>query len=287
MASFSSAPPPPSVTRTSDCTTITPATPHSALVVIMHGLGDTAAGFEDVAMLWARQMPHVKFVLPTAPTQPVTMNMGMPMPSWYDIVGLDERSNENCDGIDASAARITGILAEEHQSTQLPYSRMVLSGFSQGGALSLFAGLQRQDDEQLAGVLCMSGYLAGAKKFALSNSGKATPVLHCHGTVDPMVKFEMAQKTEAEIKKAGHTNYTLKSYPIQHTVTPEEIGDALQFLNGIIPPDPSCDIKPKAVDEMSVKELKAAIRNGGLGQQAAGLCEKQELVKLLKENGNK
>lgn len=90
-------------------------------------------------------MPHLKFVLPTAPTQRVTMNMGAPMPSWYDIVGLDERSNENCKGIEESQAKIKAILQKEHEETGLPYSRMVLAGFSQGGALSLFTGLQLEE----------------------------------------------------------------------------------------------------------------------------------------------
>jgi len=161
---------------------------------------------------------------------------------------------------------------------------MILSGFSQGGALSLFTGLQRGDDEKLAGILCMSGYLAGAKRFALSETGKKTPVLHCHGTNDQMVRFEMATNTEQVIKEAGHENYTLKSYPIEHTVTHEEIQDALVFLNSLVPPDSSCDVTPKAPEEMSVKELKEAIRNGGLGQQAVGLTEKQELIKLVKDS---
>ena len=95
----------------------------SGLVVISHGLGDSAEGFADVAEQFAAQYPWLKIVLPTAPTQKVTMNMGMPMPSWYDIVGLDERSNENCAGIEESQARIAGILQKEHETTGLPYSR--------------------------------------------------------------------------------------------------------------------------------------------------------------------
>ena len=86
-------------------------------------------------------MPYVKFILPTAPTQPVTMNMGMSMPSWYDITGLDERANENCAGLDVSVERLRQILQTEHDTTGLPYARMVLAGFSQGGALALFTGL--------------------------------------------------------------------------------------------------------------------------------------------------
>jgi lysophospholipase-2 len=95
----------------------------SALVVICHGLGDTAEGFADVAEQFAESMPHLKIVLPTAPTQKVTMNMGMAMPSWYDIVGLDERSNENCYGIEESSARVVSILQKEHEEKGLPYSR--------------------------------------------------------------------------------------------------------------------------------------------------------------------
>ena len=89
----------------------------------MHGLGDSAEGFADVAQMWSRQLPYAKFVLPTAPTQPVTLNGGMPMPSWYDIEGLSERTNENCNGIEESRATVMGILDAE-AAAGLPYSRM-------------------------------------------------------------------------------------------------------------------------------------------------------------------
>lgn len=102
----------------------------SALIVISHGLGDSAEGFADVAEHLSKVMPYCKFILPTAPTQPVTMNMGMAMPSWYDIVGLDERSNEQCKGINESRATIHNILQKEHESNGLAYSRMILMGFS-------------------------------------------------------------------------------------------------------------------------------------------------------------
>jgi hypothetical protein len=133
----------------------------------------------------------------------------------------------------------------------------------------------------------MSGYLAGAKQFVLSEAGKTTPTLHCHGTQDPMVRFDMAQKTEAALKEAGHSKYEMKTYPIQHTLSQEEIVDAVKFLQEIVPADPTCDIVPKAAEEMSVKELKEAIRKGGLGRQAVGLTEKSELVKLVKDSQEK
>ncbi|GMH61229.1 hypothetical protein TrLO_g232 [Triparma laevis f. longispina] len=283
MASFASAPGSGTI-RTGDGTvTVNPSAPYSGLVILMHGLGDSAEGFADVAEMWARSAPHIKFILPTAPTQPVTLNGGFPMPSWYDIIGLSERSNENCEGIEQSRDTVIKIMEEENKQG-LAYDRMMLSGFSQGGAMSLFTGLQLPAEKKIAGVLAMSGYLAGAKQFSLSDAGKTTPVLHCHGTVDPMVQFPMAKKTESTLKEAGIENYELKAYEIQHTVIPEELAYALDFIKRCLPPDESCAVKEKEIDEMSVKELKAAIRKGGLGSQAVGLVEKSELRNLLKEN---
>eukprot|EP00562_Extubocellulus_spinifer_P005915 CAMPEP_0178529310 /NCGR_PEP_ID=MMETSP0696-20121128/32265_1 /TAXON_ID=265572 /ORGANISM="Extubocellulus spinifer, Strain CCMP396" /LENGTH=260 /DNA_ID=CAMNT_0020161017 /DNA_START=140 /DNA_END=922 /DNA_ORIENTATION=- len=231
----------------------------SALVVICHGLGDSAEGFVDVAEHLSAALPHVKFILPTAPTQPVTMNMGMPMPSWYDIVGLDERSNESCKGIDGS----------------------------QGGALSLFTGMQLEggSEQKLAGVLLMSGYLPAAKQFKITPGLEDTPILHCHGESDPMVQFAMAKKSREHVTERGATEYEIKGYPgLVHSVSPEEIADVLAFLTRVLPPDESCRITLKDPSDMSVKELKAAIRKAGLGSKAVGLMEKSEFVKLLKDH---
>lgn len=225
-------------------------------------------------------MPYIKFILPTAPTQPVTMNMGMPMPSWYDIKGLDERANEDCKGISESKARIEGILAKEHSERGLPYSRMLLAGFSQGGALSLFTGLQL--DQTLAGIVVLSGYLPAAGKFNLKQS--KVPIWHGHGTMDPMVQLTMAQKTKQRLTEAGIEDYTLKTYPIPHSVSPEELLGMMQFIAKVLPPDDSCRIKLKDPREMSVKELKAAIKSAGLGSKAVGLMEKSEFIKLVEDH---
>lgn len=272
--------------------TVTPRdeSKQSALVVICHGLGDTSEGFADVAEHLSGKLPYAKFVLPTAPTQPVTMNMGMPMPSWYDIVGLDERSNEKCAGIDTSISTVKNIIETEHQTTGLPYSRMVLMGFSQGGALSLFTGLTLSPSQKLAGIVVLSGYLPGAKRFQLTEGLESTPIFHGHGTDDPLVLHAMATKTRELVTSKGVIDYKLKSYRgMQHTVLPQEISDVYEFLKNVLPPDEGACIKVKAPEEMSVKELKAAIRRAGLGSKAVGLMEKQEFVKLLKdyrENGN-
>ena len=277
----------PNIERNDGTITVSPANEgdQSALIVISHGLGDSSEGFADVAQMLHTKMPYAKFILPTAPTQPVTMNMGMSMPSWYDIVGLDERSNENCKGIEESQQRIAGILEQEHADTGLPYSRMVLAGFSQGGALSLFTGLQLK--QKLAGIVVMSGYLPAASKFKLSPGLESTPILHCHGSQDPIVRFEMATKTHEKLKEAGVTNCELKTYPIPHTVSPDELQAVGDFLSKVLPASDEHKITLKDPATMSVKELKAAIRKSGLSQKAVGFTEKSEFVKLLQDHRSK
>ncbi|KAL7581424.1 hypothetical protein ACA910_022006 [Epithemia clementina (nom. ined.)] len=254
----------------------------SALVVISHGLGDTAEGFADAAEMMAKELPYAKFILPTAPTKPVTMNMGMAMPSWYDIVGLDERSNEKCEGIEDSRQTLVQILEAEHENTGLAYNRMVLAGFSQGGALSLYTGMQlKRSEQKLAGLVIMSGYLPAASRFKITPGLETTPILHCHGTQDMLVAASLAEKSKAAVEQKGATDYQYKKYPIAHTVSIDELRDVVNFLKEKLPPDDTCKIKLKDPSEMSVKELKAVIRKAGLQSKAVGLMEKSEFVKLV------
>jgi lysophospholipase-2 len=233
----------------------------------------------------AKELPHLKFILPTAPTQPVTMNMGMSMPSWYDITGLDERANENCKGLEESVKILTDILDREHVSTGLSYNRMALCGFSQGGGLSVFTGMQLPHNNKLAGIVMLSGYLPAASKFTITPGLEDTPILHLHGTADPLVPLHVAQRSQEMLAEKGAKKYSLKSYEgVQHSVSMEEIMDLKKFLAQVLPPKDECKITLKDPSEMSVKELKAAIRKAGLGQKAVGLMEKSEFVKLLKDH---
>ncbi|KAL7434922.1 hypothetical protein ACHAXH_006036 [Discostella pseudostelligera] len=269
----------------------------SASIIICHGLGDTAEGFVDVAEQLSSQLPYAKFILPTAPTQRVTMNMGMAMPSWYDIVGLDKRSNEFCKGIDDSQAKLTHLITSEME-LGLPRNRIVLAGFSQGGALSLYTGMQlssssttNNDDTDtdattitpLAGIVLLSGYLPHASAFHIAPGLENTPIFHGHGTLDPLVKLEAAKESQSTlIEQHGATNYTLTTYPgLAHSINPQELADVLDFLRNVIPPNDSCKIKLKDPTEMSIKELKAAIGKAGLGNRAVGFMEKREFVELL------
>ena len=223
---------------------------HSASVILCHGLGDTADGWAEPAQYLASQLPHVKFILPTAPTQPVSLNMGMAMPSWYDIVGLDSRSNEVCSGLDESMDRILNLLEEEVETCKpaVEYSRIVLAGFSQGGALALYTGMTQRRKQSavglgLAGIVLMSGYLPRSKQFALAPGSEHTPILHCHGKEDPMVLVEGAEISRARVSSlveemgGNKDSYEVKLYPgLEHSVSMEELNDVASFLKRVVPP---------------------------------------------------
>ena len=168
---------------------------HSATVIFLHGLGDSAEGLVDIAESLTLHVPHVKFILLTADEIPVTLNGNAKMNSWYDITGLTFEDNANAKGIDKSVALVKKTMEEECASG-IPYSRMALMGFSQGGALSLYTGLQLPLAQKLGGILVLSGYLPGTKTFNLTKGFENLPVLHCHGGSDPVVENAMAVKTK-------------------------------------------------------------------------------------------
>lgn len=256
----------------------------------------------------------MKFILPTARTQPVTLNMGMAMPSWYDIVGLDSRSNEVCNGLDDSVDRIMDLVEGEiavgnddttstscNESSSLDYSRIVLAGFSQGGALALYAGMtqnrrkQSSDDEAvglgLAGIVVMSGYLPRASQLRLSPGSENTPILHCHGEVDSVVPVQAAKSSKDRVsslvKESGVGNgetYEVKTYRgLDHSVSMEELDDVVNFLRRVIPPiiDANSMTNPA---QMSVRQLRDAIAKAGLDKEARGVLEKSELVNILSKH---
>jgi len=217
--------------------TIAPAedSTHTATFVgPIHGLGDTNMGWADLAVQLHAALPHVKFVLPNAPVSPVTLNGGMKMPSWYDITSLDDRAGQLCTGIDESRAVIDALI-EEEVAAGIPLDRIVVGGFSQGGAMSLFCGLQYPG--RLAGVCVMSGYLARSDGFELAAEAAETPVAHFHGTIDPVVKVEWARESARLVRELGCTSYELKEYPdLPHSASMEELADVQAWLLQRLPP---------------------------------------------------
>jgi lysophospholipase-2 len=179
-----------------------PTKEHTATIIFMHGLGDTAEGWIDTAAdYFAPALPHAKFILPTAPTRPITINGGMPMPGWYDIASLGlSRASEKYDGIEEARTKIVELMEAELKAG-IQANRIVLAGFSQGGAMSLFVGLDSA--HTLAGILVMSGYLPLPSAIHTNDKSLATPVLHLHGDDDRVVPLLLARESNERMKTMG------------------------------------------------------------------------------------
>ena len=158
------------------------------------------------------------------------------MPAWYDIVG-GERNNETYDGIDESCSMIKTILRDTHETRGIPYSKMMLAGFSQGAAMSLFTGMQLEKDmSPLAGIVLLSGYLPLAKRASQAPEGLGQfPILHLHGDEDGTVPHELAFESKRKLEELG-ASYVVKMYKgLGHSISSEEIDDILDFAKSKLP----------------------------------------------------
>ncbi|KAJ2784777.1 hypothetical protein H4R18_000904 [Coemansia javaensis] len=208
---------------------------HTASVIFIHGLGDTGYGWEPVAQLLSRSLPHVKFVLPTAPEQPVTLNGGFRMPSWFDIRSLNKIAvDEDEDGMNASLRRLNELVRAEIDSG-IPAKRIVLGGFSQGGAMSLFTGLQLE--HQLAGLAVLSGYLPVRERIMAraTDASKRTPIFQAHGTADEVVLYQYGEMTAEALRQSGYAVDFHSYRHMGHSSCDEELRDLLAFLTKCLP----------------------------------------------------
>ena len=200
----------------------------------MHGLGAGASDFHDVPPLL--DLPAglaVRYVFPNAPRIPVTINMGLIMPAWYDVAGFGSPAEDER-RIRESAGWIDELVAREAERG-IPAGRVVLGGFSQGGAMALFAGLRHP--EALAGVMCLSGYLLLPATLAAegTEANRSTPIFAAHGTADPMVPLERAAASRDLLVEAGY-QVAWHEYPMAHQIAAEELGDIGRWLAGVLAP---------------------------------------------------
>ncbi len=201
----------------------------TASIIILHGLGADANDFVPVAkQLDLSIVGPVRFVFPNAPTRPVTINGGMRMRAWYDILGADLVRREDEAGLRASAVDVQALI-EREIALGIPASRIVLAGFSQGCAMALLAGLRAP--QRLAGLLGMSGYLPLADTTAAerSEANRDVPVFLGHGRFDGIVPIARAIATRDALKALGHP-VEWHDYPMEHSVSPEEIDDMHAWL---------------------------------------------------------
>ncbi|MEI2418488.1 alpha/beta hydrolase [Orrella sp. JC864] len=202
-------------------------------VIWMHGLGADANDFVPIVPeLRLGASPAVRFVFPNAPVQPVTINGGMAMRAWYDILVMDLVRREDGPGIVRSAQAIAALIAREN-SRGIPARNIVLAGFSQGCAMALHTGLRHP--ERLAGLVGLSGYLPLVDAFAGERhaANADTPIFLAHGTYDPVVQLARAEASRAMLEQMGHP-VQWHTYPMPHSVCPPEIGDIAAFLRQVL-----------------------------------------------------
>jgi len=208
----------------------TEANPHAS-VIWLHGLGADGNDFVPVVPELGLQGKAVRFVFPHAPMQPVTINGGMVMRAWYDIIDAAIR-REDAAGVAASQQHVEALIARE-QGRGMPESRIVLAGFSQGGAIALHTGLRHEG--RLAGILALSCYLPLADRLpaAASALNRDVPIFMGHGKSDPIVPFPRAAESRDFLQGMGYA-IEWHEYPMPHSVCMEEIADIGAWLQRLV-----------------------------------------------------
>ena len=205
--------------------------PLNASVIWLHGLGADGYDFEPVIELL--NLPYIKFILPHAPYRPVTLNNGYEMRAWYDIFGLTPDSPQDANGIHAMQVELEALIAHEI-ALGIPASRIVLAGFSQGGAMVLHTATRYR--EKLAGVLALSTYLPLRDQLLSEHhpANKNTPIWMAHGVDDSVITLNTALTARDALLSAGF-NVNWQTYPMAHSVSEAEIADIRAFLQSVLP----------------------------------------------------
>jgi phospholipase/carboxylesterase len=205
----------------------------TAAVIWLHGLGADGYDFEPIVPeLDLPAAPAMRFVFPHAPMRPITINGGAVMRGWYDVLSLEGVRREDDAGVRASQASVEELIARE-AARGVSAARLVLAGFSQGGAIALQTGLRHP--ERLAGIMALSTYLPLPSTLAseASAANRDVPIFMAHGTRDPVVQLAWAERSRDALVAAGGS-VEWHTYPIEHSAAIEEIVAAGEFIRRII-----------------------------------------------------
>jgi len=212
---------------------VEPRAKATASVVWLHGLGADGHDFESlVPELRLPETLAVRFVFPHAEVRPVTINGGHPMRAWYDILALDRSMPQDVRGIRESGTQVRALIARERERG-VSEDRVVLAGFSQGGAMALHEGLRYPS--RLAGILALSTYLPLHDSLASEAhpASAAVPIFMAHGTLDPVVPLAMGEASRQLLQARGH-DVLWKTYPMGHSLCLEEVQDISAFLRRVL-----------------------------------------------------
>jgi phospholipase/carboxylesterase len=208
--------------------------PHpTAAVIWLHGLGADGYDFEPIVPeLDLPAAPAVRFVFPHAPMRPITINGGAVMRGWYDVLSLEGVRREDDAGVRAAQASVEQLIARE-AARGVPAARLVLAGFSQGGAIALQTGLRHP--ERLAGMMALSTYLPLAATLAAeaSAANRDVPIFMAHGRHDSLIPIERAMSSREALRAAGY-KIEWHDYAMEHAVCREEIEDVAAWLRRVL-----------------------------------------------------
>lgn len=200
-------------------------------IIWMHGPGADGHDFASIVPQLERQLnAAVKFIFPHAPVRPVTLNDGMSMPAWYDIKSIGTTRDVSMDDMEESRKQIEAFIAAEREKGM---DKILLAGFSQGGAVAYHTGLRHPTP--LAGIIALSGYIPvpceDGSEYPAAN--KSMPILVAHGTRDQVVPPVLADQALEHLKQQGFSSI-FKKYEMEHSVCPEEIDDIATFINQLL-----------------------------------------------------
>ncbi|HKT31065.1 MAG TPA: dienelactone hydrolase family protein [Gammaproteobacteria bacterium] len=204
-----------------------------ASVIWLHGLGADGHDFEPIVpeLRMPASLP-LRFVFPHAPRRPVTLNNGYVMRAWFDLTKIGLNQPRDRAGMQASRDAVEALIARENQRG-IPAARIVLAGFSQGGAVALYTGLQYR--ERLAGIMALSTYLPFNEgfEFHLSAANAGAPIFWGHGTQDPVVPVQLGEHTRDALTALGCA-VVWHTYPMPHAVCPEEVSHIRSWLLSVL-----------------------------------------------------
>ncbi len=196
-------------------------------VIWLHGLGADGRDFEPIVpeLRLPADLP-LRFVFPHAPVRPVTINGGMAMRAWYDILSLDAQGRADAKGVHESTALLEALISREIERG-IQASRIVIAGFSQGGAIAINAVLHSK--LRLAGLMALSTYIPLPGELDASAGNRELPVFMAHGSFDPMIQMQWGRASADNLAKAGF-DVEWHDYPMAHAVCPDEIDDIRAWL---------------------------------------------------------
>ena len=205
--------------------------PETGSVIWMHGLGADGHDFEPIVPELQVEGAALRFVFPHAPVRPVTINGGSPMRAWFDVLSLERSSEQDETGIRESEEQVRALIRRENERG-VPTEKILLAGFSQGGAVALHTGLRYP--ERLAGLIGLSTYLPlhGTVDAEAQSVNRETPVFMAHGTEDPLVAPTLGDGTREFLTDRGYS-VEWHTYPMAHAVCIEEVAQIRSWISGV------------------------------------------------------